>query len=174
MRSVRLLPLAAILMLVGCDDDQLDLRAPDAPPPPARGVQAFLQVDNDRAAPGQQVHVFVRVQLGTESSAKVGSYTGRLTFDPEQLTWMSTVNIDDGMRVVNPNDAPDGVVRFAGAAARGFEDLTLYHGVFEVVDAGYMDGLRLEMEELSSAMTLTNLRPELETTPRIFLRQGTK
>lgn len=172
MRSVRILPIvAALAALVACDEEPFTSKGPEAPPPPVEGVQAFLQVDNDRAQPGERVHVYVKVQFGTETSEKLGSYTGRITFDPEALNWLSNIDIDDGMRVVNPNHAAEGVVRFAGAAARGFEELTLYHGVFEVVDAGYMDKLALQMEELSASRTLTNLEPQLHVTPQVFLRE---
>ena len=70
-----------------------------------------------------------------------------------------------------PNGASTGLVRFAGASPRGFEDLTLYHGIFEVKDAGYLDGLSMQMEELSQALTLTNMQPSLQVAPRVFLRQ---
>jgi len=112
------------------------------------------------------------VQLGSGSQAKLGSYTGRLAFDPKALGLVESVEINDGLRVVNPNGAPDGEIRFAGAAARGFEDLTVYHGVFEVKDADYMKALELKMEELSAALTLTDLQPQLQVTPQVFLRRG--
>ncbi len=172
MRPVRFLTLAALLALVGCDEEPLNPRGPGEPPPPVEGIQAFLQVDDDRAQPGEQVNVYVKVQFGTETDAKLGSYTGRLRFDAKTLDLASTVEINDGMRVVNPNNAGAGEIRFAGAAPRGFENLTVYHGLFEVKDTGYMDALRLEMEELSAAMTLTDLEPQLQVAPQIFLRQG--
>lgn len=173
MSSVRFVSLAAVLLTaVACSDEPVTVRGPEAPPPPVEGVQAFLQVDKDQAQPGDRVEVFVKVQLGAKSEAKLGSYTGRLTFDPEALTWLSDVDVNDGVRVVNPNDADDGVVRFAGASPRGFDDLTLYHGVFEVKDAGYLDALSLQMEELSQALTLTNMQPALQIMPRVFLRQN--
>ena len=74
--------------------------------------------------------------------------------------------------MINPNEAPSGEIRFAGAAARGFEDLAIYHGVFEVKDTEYMKNLELEMEELSAAMTLADLQPQLQVTPQIFLRRS--
>jgi hypothetical protein len=59
-------------------------------------------------------------------------------------------------------------LRFAGA--RPPPRLTLYEGAFEVVKADYMDRLRLEMEEVSAAVTLTNLTPTLRVVPQVFLR----
>lgn len=174
MRSVRLLSYAAVLMvLAGCDDDPLDSnRGPDQPPPPAEGIQAYLQVDDDQANPGDLIHVWVNVQFAPGSELKLGSYTGRVTFDPDALGHEEDVEINDGLRVINPNEAPSGEIRFAGAAARGFEDLAIYHGVFEVKDAEYMKNLELEMEELSAAMTLADLQPQLQVTPQIFLRRS--
>lgn len=172
MRSVHLVSAATLaLALLACDDDPLKSALGDAPPPPNRGVQAFVQVDNAEAQPGAQVQVFVRVQMGTETSAKLGSYTGRLEFDPAILAYKSEVKINDGLRVSNPAGADAGEIRFAGAAADGFTDLTLYTGVFEVKKAGYVDALKLKIEELSAAATLVNLGPELNLPPQVYLRR---
>jgi len=172
MRSLSLVALSALTVAaVGCNDEPLKSGLPETPPPPSRGVQAFVQVDNAQAQPGDQIHVFVRVQLGTASSAKVGSYTGRLKYDPEALAYKGEVQINDGLRVTNPAGAASGELRFAGAAAGGFADLTLYEAVFEVKKANYGDGLKLQMEELSAASTLTNLRQQLEVPSQIFLRK---
>jgi hypothetical protein len=166
--------LAVVLVgLAGCDDEPLTSRdGPEQPPPPVAGIQAYLQVDNDQARPGDRVTVYVVVQFGTETEAKLGSYTGRLTFDPEMLTFDESVEINDGLRVINPNNAESGEIRFAGATARGFADLTIYRGVFEVRDADYMQGLTLSMEELSAAESLANLQPQLQVAPRVFLRRS--
>jgi len=173
MRSVRFLSFATVLLgLAACDNEPLTSRDGPDQPPPAEAIQAYLQVDNDQAGPGDRVHVYVNVQLGSGSQAKLGSYTGRLAFDPKALGLVESVEINDGLRVINPNGAPTGEIRFAGAAARGFEDLTVYHGVFEVKDADYMKALELKMEELSAALTLTDLQPQLQVTPQVFLRRG--
>jgi hypothetical protein len=171
MRSVRFLVLGT-LALAACDDDPLTSRTPGEPPPPSQGVQAFIQVDNDRAVPGDRVHVWVKVQIGGETAARLGSYTGRLRFDPASLRFTGETAIDDGMRVTNPAGAPQGDLRFAGAAPVGFTNLTLYQAEFEVTRAGYMDALRLEMEEVSAALSLTNLTPSLRVAPQVFLRVG--
>jgi hypothetical protein len=171
MKSVRRLALTGLVVLSGCDQEPLRSRTPAEPPPPAQGVQAFVQVDNDAAAPGEDVNLYVRVQFGTESDGKVGSYTGRLSFDPEALAWAADQEIPDGLRVSNPNTP--GEVRFAGASATGFSDLLLYAGRFRVKKAGYADGLSLDLQELSAAATLGDLTPQLRVAPQIFLRSAT-
>jgi hypothetical protein len=169
MRTVHFLVVGA-LALAACQDDPLTSRTPGEPSPPAQGIQAFIQVDNDRAQPGEQVRVWVKVQIGGETGARLGSYTGRLRFDPSALDFRAETPIDDGMRVTNPAGAPRGDLRFAGAAPAGFQSLTLYEAAFEVTKAGYMDQLRLEMEEVSAAISLTNLTPTLRVAPQVFLR----
>ena len=171
MRSVQMLTLtAALLVAVACNDDPLKSKTPGEPPAPAQGAQAFVQVDNVDAQPGERINVYVRVQLGTETQAKVGSYTGKLTFNAEALSWVSDQQINDGLRVINPAGSERGEIRFAGASANGFNDLGLYHGVFEVKKRDYMNQLAVQMDELSAAVTLRDLKPQLQVTPQIFLR----
>ena len=171
MKYVRLLTMTGLALALGACDEPFDSQRPDVPPPPTQGIQAFLQVDNDQATPGQQIRVFVAVQFGVEEDLKLGSYTGALYFDPEVLAWKSDIAIDDGLRVTNAASAP-GEVRFAGAAARGFEDNLLYRGEFTVNAANYMEGLRFEMEELTAAGSLADLASGLATETRVFLRTG--
>ena len=161
-----------LLATVACNDDALKSKVPAEPQPPAQGAQAFVQVDNDKAQPGDRVSVLVRVQLGTENQAKVGSYMGRLKFDPAALAWVSDQQIDDGLRVTNPNGAATGEIRFTGASATGFNDLSLYRGTFEVKKSGYVAGLAIQMEEMSAARTLGDMKPQLRVTPQVFLRAG--
>lgn len=171
MRSVRFIMLAALAVaLAACEDDPLKSRMPEAPPPPSRGIQAFVQVSNLEARPGDDIQVFVRVQMGVDTDAQLGSYTGRLAFDPEFLGFKSEFKISDGLRVTNPGEAGSAEIRFAGASASGFNDLTLFGGVFQVKKAGYRDVLKLNMEELSAALTLTDLSPQMDVPGHIFLR----
>lgn len=175
MQSVRYLVLAATLAgLVACNDDPVRSDAPGEPTPPRAGVQAYLQVDNEGAQPGDVVRIAVKAQFGTDSEAKLGSYTGRLRFDPEVLTYRDEVNLNDGLRVSNPNDVDKGEIRFAGAAARGFEDLTLYAAVFRVRRTPFVEGLTFEMEEMSEALTLRNLKPDLDQAEQVFFRRAAR
>jgi len=169
MRTASLWLLGA-MVLAGCQDDPLTSNTPGEPPPPAQGIQAFIQVDNDRAQVGDQVHVWVKVQIGAETDGRLGSYTGRLRYDPTALLFENEVAINDGMRVTNPAGAPTGDLRFAGAAPAGFQNLTLYEAMFEVVKPDYLAQLRLDMEEVTAAVTLTNLTPTLRLAPQVFLR----
>jgi Cohesin domain len=173
---MRVAPFFAVASLslaaLACNDSPLKSGLPEVPPPATHATQAFVQVDNAAAQPGDQIHVFVRVQLGTDNSAKLGSYTGRLTFDPTVLAYKGEVKINDGLRVTNPNGAGQGQLRFAGAAAGGFADLTLYEAVFEVKKPDYVDALKLSMEELSAAGTLADLRKTLQQPPQVFLSKS--
>jgi|GEM_PF-1869310 len=172
MRRLRFFATTVLLLaLVGCEDELLPAGDQSAPPPPRQGVQAFVQVDNESAAPGQEVRIWVKVQLGTDAEVSLASYTGRLHFDPTTLTFSRDVQVEDGLRVVNSNQAGTGEVRFAGAAAGGFTDLTLYEGVFVVKKANYLPSLTIEMEELSGA-DLTDLQPDLQVSPTVFLRRA--
>jgi len=80
--------------------------------------------------------------------------------------------ISDGLRVSNPAGAATGEIRFAGASPTGFTNLVLYDGTFEVKGADYASDLTLLMEELSAAMSLTNLAPQLVVNRQIFLSRA--
>jgi hypothetical protein len=155
------------LSLTACQDEPARLTG-STPPPPQQGVAAFVTVDNTSAAVGQTVRVRVEVQVGTEANFKVGSFTGRLRFDPSRLAFRSENAISDGLRVANANGAAGGEIRFAGASPGGFNTLVLYDGSFEVRSAGYMQTLQLQMEELSAAASLQNLAPQLRVNGQVF------
>ena len=171
MKSLQVMMLVATLALVGCEDEPLNSRLPAEPVPPGQGAQAFMQVDNETAQPGEEIGVYVRVQLGEKNQSRIGSYTGRLKFDTESLEWVSDQPINDGLRVTNPAGA-GGEVRFAGASATGFNDLLLYAGRFRVKDRRYAAALALEMQELSAATTLGDMTQQLRVAPQVFLRSA--
>jgi hypothetical protein len=169
--ALRVVPLAILtVVVVGCNERLATSRPPADPPPFPEGVQAYVQIDDDRARPGDRVRVFVKVRFGAEHGARLGSYTGRLRFDPRALRWHDHAPIRDGLRAVNPSGAAAGEIRFAGASAGGFEEPVLYVGEFEVLRRNYVRGLRLEVEELAAALSLADLRPDLEVAPRVFVR----
>ena len=166
MNGLRLVVLG--LALAACQDQPAQSTGP-TPPPVTQGVAAFVSVDNLSARIGQTVRVRVEVQVGTQQSYKVGSYTGRLRFNPARLQFRAENAISDGLRISNPAGAAAGEIRFAGAAPTGFATLVLYDGTFEVKAVDYASTLALQMEELSAALTLTNLAPQLMVSRQIFL-----
>jgi hypothetical protein len=166
MNAIRLASLC--LALAACQDEPAPATGP-TPPPLEQGVAAYVTVDNLNAQPGQTVRVRVEVQVGTQQNFKLGSYTGRLRFDPAKLEFKQENAISDGLRVANPLNAGQGEIRFAGASATGFTQLVLYDGTFQVKAAGYVQGLQLTMEELSAALSLQNLQAQLRVNPQVFL-----
>jgi hypothetical protein len=166
---MHVLRLAVIsLAVAACQDQPVPLTAP-LPPPIQNGVAAYVTVDNLTAMRGQTVRVRVEVQVGTQQTFKLGSFTGRLHFNPALLLFKNENAISDGLRVANPLNAARGEIRFAGASAMGFTTLVLYDGTFEVKGANYAAELTLQMEELSAATSLTNLRTQLRVNPQVFL-----
>lgn len=142
------------------------------PPPVQNGVAAFVTVDNPDARVGQQVRVRVEVRVAEGQTFKVGSFTGRLRFDPAKVRFANEHAISDGLRVANANGATGGEIRFAGAAPGGFTTLVLYDASFEVRAAGFAQTLQLQMEELSAAATLQNLAPQLNVNRQVFRYQA--
>lgn len=166
MLPLRSIAIAVVLAGAACADEPT--RPIAVPPPPSgQGVSAFVVVENLNALPGQTVRVSVQVRAA-DASVKVGSYTGRLHFDPALLQYKAEVAINDGLRVANPNGAGTGEIRFAGASATGFSDLTIYSATFTVRQANWARALTLQMEELSAARSLTNLSPQLQVQRTIF------
>jgi len=160
------------LALTACNDQPARTVGPTTPPPPQSGVAAFISVDRLDAKPGDTVRVRVEVQVGTQQTFKLGSYTGRLHFSAAALQFQQENKINDGLRVSNPANAPNGEIRFAGASPTGFTTLVLYDGTFTVKSADYTSGLELVMEELSAAASLANLKATLRVNPQIFLSRS--
>jgi len=158
----------ASLMLVACQDAPARSIGP-TPPPPSQGIQAYVTVDNPDAAVGSTVRVRVEVQVGANATTKIGSYTGRLHFDPAKLSFKAENAINDGLRVANATGAAQGEIRFAGASPNGFTTLVLYDGNFEIKSADYRSSLTLTMEELSAALSLTNLSAQVSVNHQIFM-----
>jgi hypothetical protein len=169
MHALRLAVLG--LALSACQDQPAQSTGP-TPPPVQQGVAAFITVDNLNAAVGQTVRVRVEVQVGSQQNYKLGSFTGRLRFNAAKLQFKAENPINDGLRVNNATTAPTGLIRFAGASPTGFTTLVLYDGTFQVKSADYAADLALQMEELSAALSLTNLTPQLRVNRQIFLSRS--
>lgn len=159
------------LCVTACRDEQAQPTAP-VPPTPTQGVTASVTMDNLNAAVGQSVRVRVEVQVGTSTSYQVGSYTGRLRFDPARLEFRTENRINDGLRVANAGAAATGEIRFAGASPTGFQTLVLYDATFVVKSAAYTQNVQLLMEEISAASTLANLRPQLRVNNQVFAHRA--
>ena len=159
------------LALSACQDQPAQSTGP-TPPPVQQGVAAFITVDNLNAAVGQTVRVRVEVQVGSQQNYKLGSFTGRLRFNAAKLEFKGENAISDGLRVNNATTAATGLIRFAGASPTGFTTLVLYDGTFQVKSADYAADLALQMEELSAALSLTNLTPQLRVNRQIFLSRS--
>lgn len=157
------------MALTACNDQPARTTGPAVPLPPQSGVAAFISVDRLNAKPGDTVRVRVEVQVGTQQTFKLGSYTGRLHFSPTALQLQTENKISDGLRISNPANASKGEIRFAGASATGFATLVLYDGTFTVKSSDYTTGLTLMMEEMSAAASLANLKTSLKVNPQIFL-----
>lgn len=169
MNAIRLAMMT--IALTACQDQPARTTGP-TPPPPQQGVAAYITVDRLDAPVGATVRVTIEVQVGTQQNFKLGSYTGRLHFNPGQLAYQQENAINDGLRIANPANAAKGEIRFAGASAKGFSTLVLYDGTFQVKSADYAAGLTLTMEELSAAMSLANLRSQLSVNPQVFLSRA--
>jgi hypothetical protein len=160
------------LAVAACQDQPIPVTAP-LPPPVQNGVAAYVTVDNLTASRGQAVRVRVEVQVGTQQTFKLGSYTGRLHFNPALLAFKNENAISDGLRVANPLNAASGEIRFAGASAMGFTTQRRYDETFDVKNPNDTPDLVRQMEELSAATSLTNLRTQLRVNRQVFLSATT-
>jgi hypothetical protein len=165
MLPLRFIAMAVVLTGAACADEPT--RPDPVIPPVDQGIAAYITVDNLHALPGQTVRITVQVS-GADAATKVGSYTGRLRFDPALVQYKSEVSINDGLRVANPNGAATGEIRFAGANAVGFANLTLYSAQFTVKSADWARSLTLQMEELSAARTLANLSAQMQVMRTVY------
>lgn len=79
-----------------------------------------VSIVRDKPANGHIV-LLVRVE---GADMVLGSYEGRVVFDPAVFAVDSAVAGRDGSRFVNPADAPHGTIRFAGFTPTGFTSST--------------------------------------------------
>ena len=145
-----LAPLAAIVLIGGCDRD------PTRPRPVVETEPqtiAFLVMSDTAPLPGDEVSVTAR----TRAITGVGSFTARLRFDASRLAYIGA-DAANGMRAVNEREP--GLLIIAGADPSGFVDDQLFTVRFRVVAGKAADALQLEVAELTGT-NFESLMPSL-------------
>jgi hypothetical protein len=142
-----LMPLAALIIAAGCDDER-PAALPTAPAGvDANKLSAFLAVSKPLAGVGDRITVTVRALRGA-SVGEIGSYTLRVDYDTTRLQLVETARSDFGM--VMANGETRGVIRAAGASGQGFQDDRLLTATFLVRAPNPTRGLSLHVTELNS------------------------
>lgn len=130
---------------------------------PADTARVGVRVASVVAAAGERVTVPVTVDL-TASGKALGSYQGRIRFDPERLRLVEAgTGAFSGPAVVNADRAAEGTVIFAGAnpdRSRNMGVTRVLELTFDVTGApGARIPVSLELQELVSAGDFSNLTP---------------
>jgi hypothetical protein len=142
--SFRAAAIGLVLVSVACVEPK---PRPDPVLAPA-AYQLSLVASDDAPKLGDTVHV--RVAFHATHSVAIGSFTGRVDFDPSALRFVRESLLDDGVsRVSNPGD---GDVRFAGMSAKGFSGPVISDFVFVATAAGTRatQSLRLVLTQLGT------------------------
>lgn len=113
----RLVPaaLVAIVAAAGFASHRADAAVRTAAP------SVRVSIVRDKPSSGDRITLVVRVE---GADMVLGSYEGRVVFDPTVFAVDSAVAGRDGSRFVNPADAPHGTIRFAGFTPTGFTSST--------------------------------------------------
>lgn len=135
---VRAMALAA-LAVVGCAETSRRV-TPDVAP--AAPIAARLDIRPDGAD-----GLLVSAVATPADTARVGSFTAILRYDPAELTYVREAHPADGALRVSRAEA--GLVQVAGAAAGGFADGTLLTLAFRSVAGTSGRRLTLEFKELA-------------------------
>lgn len=136
------LGVACALSVAGsaCRDSASTVRPSSAPAP--RTITPRVVVTPDQGA-------FSVITLALDVSGgvgKLGSFTGRLHFDPAALGYDSEVTINDATaRASNPGD---GVIRVAGMSQSGIDVAHLASFRFKVIKPAGLDAVQFELEEV--------------------------
>lgn len=92
---------------------------------------------------------------------RIGSFTGRIRFDPAALLYESEVALSDGtMRASNPGE---GVIRVAGASLSGVDVTQLAAFRFKVLNAAALSAVQFDLEEVHE-LTHANLSALVQRT----------
>ncbi len=134
-----LVALAVSLTGVGCRDAGNVVQALGQPVP--KSVTPVTSV----ALSGSNAIVTLVLDLRGDVG-KIGSFTGRLRFDPAVMTYVGEIGIDDGtLRVSNPGT---GEIRVAGASASGINAAVLASFRFVATDTAALRRITFAIEEL--------------------------
>lgn len=146
MRTARLL--WAAVLLAGCRDTA-GLTRPTAASAP-RSIMPRILVRGDTGSAA-----LVTVALDVSGNVgRLGSFTGRLHFNPSALQYDSEVPIGDGTtRAVNH---VGDVIRVAGISTSGINAAQLVTFRFKVIDQAALETMRFDLEEVHEIST-TNL-----------------
>ena len=164
MNDLRIRRIAALLAIatgVASCRESMPLMEPAQQPAPAL-LQARVLVE--RTGSSALVTLAMDAPGG---SAKIGSFTGSLAFDPSVLAYVEEAPIDDGvLRAANPGH---GLVRVAGASTSGIASARLAAFRFVVLDNTRPPGLRFDIAELHQTtrgdMLPQMMRAPVEATP---------
>jgi len=131
--------LAVGLFLSACRDSANTVRPSSAAAP--RTIAPRIVV-----TPDQGGYSVITVALDVSGIGALGSFTGRLHFDPASLGYDSEVAIDDGtMRASNPGN---GEIRVAGMSQKGIDVAHLASFRFKVINPAALGGIQFELEEV--------------------------
>jgi hypothetical protein len=137
----------------------------------ASGCELVREELGATAAP-QSSSISPRVRVALEDSTAVvtlvmdvvgdvggiGSFTGRVTFDPAGLLYDGEVALTDG--TMRASNLGDGVIRVAGASMNGVDVSRLAAFRFKVLNRASLDAIQFSLEELHS-LTQVDLREQL-------------
>ena len=133
------LVVALSLGVGGCRDASRILQSSGQPVPRAIAPRAIVTTSGANAV--VTLVLDVRGDVG-----KIGSFTGRLRYDPAVLTYDGDVALTDGtLRASNP---ALGEIRVAGASVTGVDVARLAVFRFIVKDASALRDVRFEIDEL--------------------------
>ena len=159
-RTVAALATSAAIMFAGCRDSRALV------PPSGRESPRAIEPQVIVSADGGGYVVTLAVELRGDVG-KIGSFTGRLLYDPARLAFDGEVPRTDGtLRAFNPGS---GVIRVAAASQSGLDLLHLAAFRFKAADPAALQTVRLELEEVHevSRANLTSL-VDRATTVRVL------
>ncbi len=161
--SIRLLPCVAIALAIaasGCHEYRSVV--PTVDQPASRSITPRIDVTSSGTSAVITLALDVQGDVG-----KIGSFTGRLHFDPAGLAYDDEVVLSDGtLRASNPGV---GEIRFAGASAAGVEIAALAKFRFTVKNAAALQGVRFDLEEIHELTRAdTHASVQRSPAPRLF------